>query len=585
MLSSDQITALQDSAQTLVEPVVEWLISDIAERIAAAGQFTSTAQYEIWRAQNLGLSLEEIKKELRKKLHVTSGELEQLLRQVAKVGYDYDLSRLPTADAIPFEKNTSLQQIVDAAVKMVGEEMENLTQTGGFVCPDGIPRTLSDAYQNACDYAFKKTVTGAQDYVSAIRDATKGLTEKGVVAIDYSSGKRYTVEAAVRRSVVGGMGLIVEEVNKQNFELLGCDGWEVSAHLDSAPDHEPIQGKQYPDEEYQRLNNSLKRRISTLNCGHIAFPIIMGVNSPQYTPEELEQMRQENEKGVTYGGKHYTLYEATQVQRKLERAIRRQKRRILVDEATGDAEKLQTDQIRYQVLNQEYKRFSKATGQRMQYERMEVAGFTGKHGSAAEKTVFVIKTPQEKEASKTTPSNSVASSDANGKLPIMNGDSIKAPNIQQVVKTTIITDVVDEYIQKATPGMGEITFEEGYDKDGHPHEVTVAEWLKQKFGGNIVVQSESSKDGERRSDYLWNGKLWELKGPTTVKAPDSALRKGMTQILSNPGGIILDFKDSDISIDEALVTINNRMSRPESIETDVMIIHRGKLVKVLRYKK
>lgn len=95
-------------------------------------------------------------------------------------------------------------------------------------------------------------------------------------------------------------------------------------------------------------------------------------------------MRQENEKGVTYGGKHYTLYEATQVQRKLERAIRRQKRRILVDEATGDTDKLQTDQIRYQVLTQEYKRFSKATGQRMQYERMEVAGFGPKQARKAQ---------------------------------------------------------------------------------------------------------------------------------------------------------------------------------------------------------
>lgn len=385
MLSADQITALQDSAQAFVEPVVEWLISDIAERIAAAGQFTSTASYEIWRAQNLGLSLEDIKKQLQKKLNVTASELEQLLRQAAEVGYNFDLSRLPTANAIPFAENTSLQQIVDAAVRMVGEDLTNLTRTAGFVCPDGKPRPLYDAYRNACDFAFQKTVTGTQDYISAIRDATRGLAEKGVISIEYNSGKRYTLEAAVRRSVVGGMGLIVEEVNRQNFDTLGCDGWEISAHSASAPDHEPIQGKQYPDAEYQRLNNSLKRCIGTLNCGHGAFPIILGVNSPQYTPAELEEMRQENEKGVTYGGKHYTLYEATQVQRKLERAIRRQKHRILVDEATGDTDKLQTDQIRYQVLTQEYKRFSKATGQRMQYERMEVAGFGPKQANAAAK--------------------------------------------------------------------------------------------------------------------------------------------------------------------------------------------------------
>lgn len=156
-------------------------------------------------------------------------------------------------------------------------------------------------------------------------------------------------------------------------------------NLCRAPDHEPIQGKQYPDAEYEALNNSLVRRIGTLNCGHSAYPIIMGISSPQYTPEQLEAMREANEKGITYNGKHYTGYEATQHQRALERAIRKQKRRILIDETTGDAEKLETDQIKLQMLRQEYKRFSKAAGLRTQTERAEVAGFGHKQASAADK--------------------------------------------------------------------------------------------------------------------------------------------------------------------------------------------------------
>ena len=132
-------------------------------------------------------------------------------------------------------------------------------------------------------------------------------------------------------------------------------------------------------------HNYLVRRIGTLNCGHSAFPIILGVDSPQYTPEELEEMRQENEKGIDYDGRHYTMYEATQRQRQLERAIRKQKRRILVDESTGDKEKLLQDQIKYQVLDQEYKRFSKAAGLRLQHERMEMAGFGPKQATAAAK--------------------------------------------------------------------------------------------------------------------------------------------------------------------------------------------------------
>lgn len=107
----------------------------------------------------------------------------------------------------------------------------------------------------------------------------------------------------------------------------------------------------------ERLNNSLVRRIGTLNCGHSAHPIVYGASIPQYTPEELEEMRQKNETGISFRGKHYTGYEATQRQRRLERAIRAQMRKILIDKATGDAERLETDQIKLQLLQQDYKAF------------------------------------------------------------------------------------------------------------------------------------------------------------------------------------------------------------------------------------
>lgn len=52
---------------------------------------------------------------------------------------------------------------------------------------------------------------------------------------------------------------------------------------------------------------------------------------------------------------------------------------------TGDKESLQQSQIKYQVLNLEYKRFSKAAGLRLQHERMEMARFGPKQAREAEK--------------------------------------------------------------------------------------------------------------------------------------------------------------------------------------------------------
>lgn len=81
-------------------------------------------------------------------------------------------------------------------------------------------------------------------------------------------------------------------------------------------------------------------------------------------------------------GVHYTGYEATQMQRKLETAIRIQKYRIMADKATGDQKKLSQDKTKLTILRQRYREFSKAAGLRTQEERTEVAGFGEKRGGS-----------------------------------------------------------------------------------------------------------------------------------------------------------------------------------------------------------
>ena len=385
MLRADEIEALRDAASDLLRPVIEYLLRDIAERIAKAGQLTATAQYETWKLQQLGVSQRDLRTYLKKVLKVSNAKLRQLLTQSAEAGYNYDLSTLPTVRAIPFDENEAVQQIVRAAIAQTQGTLENLTQTLGMVDPYGHVNPLRDTYRKCMDYAFEQVSSGAVDYNTAIREATRNLAAKGVEFIDYESGVTTSLEAAVRRNIMGALGLMQEQISQHNHDQYGATGWEIDAHSNSAPDHEPIQGKQYTDAEYEALNNSLVRRIGTLNCGHSAHPIVYGASVPQYTPEELEEMRQKNDEGITFRGKHYTGYEATQKQRRLERAIRAQKRKILIDKATGDTEKLETDQIKLQLLRQDYKAFSKAAGLRMQHERLEKVGFGWKEATESRK--------------------------------------------------------------------------------------------------------------------------------------------------------------------------------------------------------
>ena len=564
MLTPEQIAAYRDQAGKITDPINNYLLRDLARRIADAGQLTSTAAYEVWRMQQMGKSQRQIKKELKKLLKVSNRELRKLLTQSAEVGYDFDIRHLPQVQAVQFEKNTSIQQIVAAAVALAQDDFSNITQTLGMVDPHGKALPLQEAYRSCTDFAFKQVMTGATDYNTAIRRATKNLAEHGVQVIEYESGVRTSLEAAVRRNIMGGLGLMQEQISQSNHDELGADGWELSAHANSAPDHEPFQGKQYTDAEYEALNGSLVRRISTLNCGHVAFPIILGVSEPQYTPEQLRQFREDNEKGVIVDGKHYTGYEVTQMQRKIERTIRKQKKRVLVDEATGDADKLLTDRIQLQRLNQEYTRFSKAAGLRTELERLHIAEI---QRAKVVKTAPKHRAPvAEKKVATGASHNPVAET------------IVPNPNPAGV-------DVLNEYIQNATPGAGAITYEDGYKPGKHANEIKTANWLRDVFGCDIVLLNETNIDGQKMPDYLWRGKLWELKNPSTVNAADNRLRDGLKQILPNPGGIILDYGESDVSIEDVLKVADDRVPRGNLPAVDIMIVSKGNAVKIMRYKK
>lgn len=151
--------------------------------------------------------------------------------------------------------------------------------------------------------------------------------------------------------------------------------------------------------------------------------------------------------------------------------------------------------------------------------------------------------------------------------------------------TKAYSEVQDEYQKNAKPKQGNITYDEGYDKEQHKNEVIFADWLYNKFGGNIKLLNESCIDNVKTPDYIWNDKLWDLKTVTTEKGANSAVRKGLHQIELNPGGIFLDYGDRDILIDVLLNVIEERMKWHKGEGFDIMIIQNGEVIKVLRYEK
>lgn len=146
-------------------------------------------------------------------------------------------------------------------------------------------------------------------------------------------------------------------------------------------------------------------------------------------------------------------------------------------------------------------------------------------------------------------------------------------------------DVTGEYVESARPGQGSITYEEGYKVKGHQSEINIAGWLHRTFGGDIKLLKESKEPGDKTPDFFWRGAHWELKGATTKNSVDRAVREAAKQISAKPGGIILDVSESELSTEEIMDEITQRVRRIALDLVDVMIVSHENLEKILRYKK
>ena len=344
----EALEELRKKAAAVAEPIHELLLQDIVRRVRGTGAITSTAEYQIYRAEQLGLAEKEIKKAISEQLQVSDTVIDALFEDMADL----------TAE---FEDNGQLRQLVEAystvSRRAAAEDFDNLWAPG----PDGKLYTVKEAYSKIMDFAYMQTATGALDYQTAIRRSLKELLQRGIRTIPRGNGHSMRIEFAVRQYVINRMGEMHNAISQMNYETIGADGWEISAHAAPAPDHAPYQGHQYSAEEYEQINDSLERKFGWWGCMHTVYPILLGISPPAYSDEQLQRYLDENEAGVTYEGQHYTLYEAKARKRQLESLLTSKKYDVMA--AEGDPAWLRTEQLRLSRIRQEYNRFCQATGQ------------------------------------------------------------------------------------------------------------------------------------------------------------------------------------------------------------------------------
>ena len=348
------------------------------------GLTPSQAQKIAQRLRN-GRDIDKILDNLERISELSRKDIEELLEITAKENIDfantyYEAKKM---DKVSYEDSKQFQNLVKAVEKTTKGEFTNLSKTTALklLKDNGKPLYLDikKAYNEVIDRCVLAVATGQMDYQKAMYDTIKQLSSSGVKKIYYDNeGKRAyarRLDSSVRMNILDGVRQVNIGIQEQVGKEFGADGVEVSHHVNCAPDHIHIDGQQFSKKKFEKINNNLTRPVASMNCRHFVFSIVLGVSSPLYTKKQLEEDRKNNEKGFEYEGKHYTLYEGEQLQRKIELAVRQQKDLQIIAKASNDKDTISKSQSNITQLTQKYKELSKISGLPTKMNRLRVVGY------------------------------------------------------------------------------------------------------------------------------------------------------------------------------------------------------------------
>lgn len=377
------LDALPEELAELYRTLEDTLLDEICSRLKLADQLNEVTVQDIQALRSHGIDLKNIEEAISKTAGVSKQKLNSLLNDVVERNQKY------YTEVIDLAHVTQPETLVDAATvdaikRQTHDTFRNLTVSMGFLVGNTMLKPAR-AYQWALDNAEMKVQSGAISYNQAIANAVRQLAESGIKVVDYESGHRDQIDVAARRVVMTGVNQICAKYTEQSAEYLDTPYFEVSAHAGARDkpgpspwsSHKAWQGKVYSIRAgdiypniYEACGLGAVDGLEGANCRHRRNVWVEGVSERTYTDEQLAHI--DDDLGCEFDGKKYTAYEATQMQRRVEREVRKLKREKAAYKAAGLTDEERAVNIKLRRLNAKYKAFSAAAGLPEQRERMKV---------------------------------------------------------------------------------------------------------------------------------------------------------------------------------------------------------------------
>lgn len=360
------------------------ILREICSRFKLTGELNEAAMNNIRALRAQGLDMETIEKMIAKHSKETLPQVQEALDRVVEYNQKYYnelASKASIAEPLFWMTAADIAQIQSQTL----DGYRNITRSLGFALQTNGKATfqpIAKAYQAALDKAEVKMQSGAFTLQQSLEDAVRELADSGIYTIDYATGHRDRADVAARRAIFTGLNQLTSKYTETAAETLGTDLYEITAHRGARDkgtgwkNHKAWQGKVYSTKDGSKYPNIYKvcglgavDGLEGANCRHHRHAFLEGVSERVYTDDELANI---DPPPVEFEGRTYSAYEATQMQRKMERTVRKLERRRAAYNAAGMTGKEEQTGIRIRRLKKEYREFSRAASLPTQTNRMKV---------------------------------------------------------------------------------------------------------------------------------------------------------------------------------------------------------------------
>ena len=260
MLSDKIIEKLVERLVQRIEKVNLYALKEIAKIIKELRTLRPSDTHKLIQIMQYGGDYRKIVKKLAEINKTNEEEIKEIFEEVSKKDYQFaeQFYKYRKKDYIPWEENKALREQKEAIARITANEYNNLSKTLAFsrTVNGKIEYTeLSSLYQNIIDEGITSVSQGKSSFDTTFRKTIRELSKSGLKSVDWESGVVRRLDTAVRMNLRGGLMHLHEENEKIIGKQIGADGVEITVHENPAPDHEEAQGKQFRNEEFDKLQN------------------------------------------------------------------------------------------------------------------------------------------------------------------------------------------------------------------------------------------------------------------------------------------------------------------------------------------